>query len=48
MNQINAQVKNQQQEIVCKVKGMWDGLLEYEYVNSEKSSRSINVNDLKF
>ena len=47
MNQINAQVKNQQQEIVCKVKGMWDGLLEYEYVNSEKSSRSINVNDLK-
>jgi hypothetical protein len=49
MNQISVDIKNNLQEIICKVKGEWDGLLEYEYFNENKmtNSKSLNVNSLK-
>lgn len=50
MNQINVDIKNNLQELICKIKGEWDGLLEYEYFNENKmttNTKSLNVNGLK-
>ena len=30
-NQVFAEVKNKNEEIVCNVKGEWNGLLEFDY-----------------
>jgi oxysterol-binding protein-related protein 9/10/11 len=50
LNNVNADIKNENGEIICKINGKWNGLLEYEFMNNESANqecKTIDTTNLK-